>query len=147
VGAWQQDESLRIWDTRYQSKLGGWRAHDGHVRGVAYSRDGSVLYSAGDDGSVRAWNAQTHQLAATLVFHQAGLSSLRLSPDGTRLSATSFDGALIITTLPEGEPSRTIRFPHTGGLLAAEWTPDGRHVLTVNADGTAYLVRLEERGK
>jgi WD40 repeat protein len=96
---------------------------------------------------VRAWNAETHQLAATLVFHQAPLSALRLSPDGTRLAATSFDGALIITTLPEGEPTRTIRFPHCGGLFAAEWTPDGRHVLTVNADGTAYLVRLEERGK
>jgi WD40 repeat protein len=70
--------------------------------------------------------------------------SLACSPDGARLASTSSDGQLATLITGFLGPDRSLTLGHP--TFVAErvlYTPDGRHVVTVNSNGTVYIVRLQ----
>src|SRR5262249_58932922 len=53
------------------------------VRGVAFSRDGTLLASADGDGTVRLWNTATARpVGAPLQIGSSGVSAVAFSPGG-----------------------------------------------------------------
>jgi WD40 repeat protein len=68
------------------------------VSQVAFSRDGKLLASADNDGTVRLWNPATGQpvgppLPADLGPHD-GVYGVAFSPDGKLLATAGIDGAV-----------------------------------------------------
>ena len=68
------------------------RGHAGAVAHLALSRDGRVLYSAGDDATVRAWDTAGGGCAFVMVGHRGGVLQLRLSEDDAALFTSAADG-------------------------------------------------------
>jgi WD40 repeat protein len=58
---------------------------------VAYSPDGKRLASAGDDYTVKVWDAQTGQELHTLKGHTDLVNSVAYSRDGKRIASASDD--------------------------------------------------------
>jgi len=56
---------------------------------VAYSPDGQLLASGGNDKKVKLWNANTGELLKTLEGHVAGIGKMKFSPDGRLLASNS----------------------------------------------------------
>jgi WD40 repeat protein len=85
---------VTVWDVNTWEKIGSWRAHESEANSVAFSRDGRILATSGNDGAVRLWDIATQRQLAE-VRHQAKAGQLAFSPDGATLATTWSEAQLI----------------------------------------------------
>ena len=64
------------------------------VMSVAFSRDGEMLASGGEDGTVKLWDVRTKQELSTLKGHAATVIEPAFCPDGRTLASVSYDGTV-----------------------------------------------------
>jgi WD40 repeat protein len=64
------------------------------VRGLAFSPDGKLLASGGDDWTVRLWRPATGEEVATLRGHTGRVSGVAFSANGAALVSASLDGTV-----------------------------------------------------
>jgi WD40 repeat protein len=67
------------------------RGHQGWVKSIAWSPDGSKLATASADHTAKVWEAGTGRELLTLRGHQDEVLSIAWSPDGSKLATTSDD--------------------------------------------------------
>ena len=60
-------------------------SHTATITRACFAPDGSMVATAGNDGSLRLWAAQTGALAYVLAPHTNQISALAFSPDATFL--------------------------------------------------------------
>jgi WD40 repeat protein len=66
----------------------------GIVQSLAFSSDGTMLASGGNDGSIRLWQVPSGQLKTTLLGHKRTITSLAFLPKDNLLSSASLDGTI-----------------------------------------------------
>jgi WD40 repeat protein len=113
---------------------------------AAWSADGSKL--ATSNGSlIQLWNAADGELLASLRGHTGSVSSLSWSPDGSRLvSSSAFlnvgasdmfitgDRTVRIWDVENQQELYQMLVPPGGLVTSALWSPDGKYLLTTDAD-------------
>jgi WD40 repeat protein len=111
------------------------RGHIREVMGVDWSPDGTRLVSGGWDGTVRTWDAVTHQALLVLSAHAGIVPEVHWSPDGTRIVSSGSDGVAHIWDANTGACLMTI--DHPGPM---DWSPDGTQLAYGGEDGTLHFV-------
>lgn len=107
-----------------------------------------VDFRAADKQEWLLWDVETGRHTATLdppkrFDRQQGTSALTISPDGQRLAVAGFTGQVLLWDLTDRRLIRTLTLgPPLGTISQVLFSPTGRHLLTVNGNGTVYLVRL-----
>jgi WD40 repeat protein len=114
----------------------------GMLRAVAWSPDGGMLATAGnDDGSVRIWEKANLNQIALLQGHETAVISVSWSPDGKILA--SFDKSKKVTLWNSGAWTQISSFfVHDGTDLFnrhIQWAPDGSHLGINSMAGVQFL--------
>ncbi|WP_433203718.1 Hsp70 family protein [Dactylosporangium sp. CS-047395] len=115
------------------------RGHRGAVLGVAFT--GTLLASAGADGTVRLWDG-----AAGLVLagHTEPVTSVTFDPAGTLLASAGLDSTIRLWDAAIGAHLHTLD-GHDGAVHALAFTPDGGILTSAGADGAVRLWNLAVR--
>lgn len=100
---------MRLWEATNGNLLATLRGHASEILGVALSRDGRLLASAGFDGTPRLWEVPGGRLLAALEGHSGAVWSVSLNGDGGLLASGGFDGTARIWETSSGAHLRTLR--------------------------------------
>jgi WD40 repeat protein len=109
------------------------------VHTAAFSRDGRLIITTPEDGTVRLWHTEPAVEEMTVLRgHLADLRNAAFSPDEQRVVTASRDGTARLWDASTGAQLVVLR-GHTWPLIHAGFSPDGSRVLTEAFDGTPRL--------
>lgn len=105
VAAAGVDKSIRVWEV---SPSGGKIvhsvfAHEGPVTRLAYSADGTTLYSLSEDRTVKAWDAAKLVERKVYPKQAEAILSLAVRPDHKQLALGRYDGSLTLVDEASGK--------------------------------------------
>lgn len=105
------------------------------VLSVAFSSDGTLLASAGDDQLVRLWEVGTGQCSHLLEGHNDCVWSVAFSPDSTLLASGGDDKLVRIWEIGTGRCLLNLE-GHTNRIWSVIFSPDGTKLASSSDDGT-----------
>jgi WD40 repeat protein len=111
---------------------------EGVVWAVVFSKDGSTIGTASQDGIARLWDAKTGDLILRYEGHEAAVNYLAFSPGGDRVLTGSDDGTAQVWSASDGKTLMTLH-GHPEGVQAVGWSPDGKVLATGGYDGVIRL--------
>ncbi|HEX5273301.1 MAG TPA: hypothetical protein VFW33_22545, partial [Gemmataceae bacterium] len=118
-------------EVRYPALAGASYSH------AAFSPDGRLLAVSSPGAAGRLVSTATGKEVRALP--PGGPVAFR--PDGKGLAVPN-SGAVDLWDLAAGKVTQSIRVGPPGGLLVPAFSPDGRHLVTLNGNGTVYVLRL-----
>ncbi|TFK40374.1 WD40-repeat-containing domain protein [Crucibulum laeve] len=135
-----EDDLGYIWDITDGEVIVKLTGHTDSVISTVWSADGEMIATGGMDGKIRIWrrvgkeNYRTWEFLTELQGPDE-VMFLRWHPKGNVLLAGSNDSTLWLWQLPSGNTMQVFA-GHTGAVNCGEFTPDGKRIISADADGT-----------
>jgi WD40 repeat protein len=126
--------AVQVWDAQSGAELLYLVGHRILVHGVAYSRDGTRLASASEDGTVKVWDARTGGELLAFQVPTGPIFRLAFSADGTHLVTAGNDESVHVWDVQTGREVVPLA-QHTGQVGAWAFSPDGTRVAAARWDG------------
>ena len=125
-------------------------AHNGTISSVAFSRDGTRIFTVGSDGALRVWGASdlTVPLQERLHAHSGAISSVAVSANGRiatvggdRLEEAGGDRALRVWDAASDLSSFLVEKldAHSGDILSVAFSPHDARLATVGCDSAVRV--------
>ncbi|MEQ9398660.1 MAG: hypothetical protein RJQ04_05780 [Longimicrobiales bacterium] len=118
-------DEARLWDAATGAELARF-AHDGQVRAVAFTPDGSRVVTGGFDRKIRVWEPATGRLIREFAS-DLPVMALSVSPDGRMVAVGEYQSA-VVRSLDTGEVRGSFR--HGREVQAVAFSPRGGSVVS-----------------
>lgn len=152
------DFTVRVWDAWTGQALSQPMLHPDSVGLAHFSPDGLAIVTICADAAARLWDARTGEPLTPPLQHGDRVLDAQFSPDGRWIVTASADGTARVWETRTGQPAGrplphrpdpaanpepaeiAVEFgenaePEPSDVQMARFSPDGRHVATVCADG------------
>src|SRR5205823_8248051 len=100
---------------------------------IALTPDKKTVITADEDGELKIWDIEKRESLNTIQAHKTGLQSVVVSPDGSRFATTDKDGQVRVWETKTGNQLREWELKMA--VRGFVFTPDGKHLVTANANG------------
>jgi WD40 repeat protein len=117
-----RENAVTVWNfSRGRPLPPGLYGHTQSVSSVAFRRDGKVLASGSEDGDIRLWDVETHELLGTLSAQQKAIKNVAFSRQKGLLASVGEDDSIVFWEGDfEGWSQRACRIANRN-LTPKEW--------------------------
>jgi WD40 repeat protein len=119
--------TITVWDVATGKERVTFAGHRDRVYSLAFSPDGKLLATGGDDGKVILWDWKTGKRLALFEGHKEPVHTVAFSPDGKSLASGSWRDAVCLWDVANGEQRWVHRIKGPGGSYLA-FSPDGQRL-------------------
>lgn len=131
----QRDFAAIVWDLSSVAQQAVLSGHEGLIRALAFSPDGSQVASGADDGMLRFWDAISGAARASVTIG-APIVALDYSPDGRLVAVATARTAENLLLLDAKTGAQVASYPlPTPGVTALDFSPDSRLLAVGAAQG------------
>lgn len=134
-----KEARVRLLDWPSGTLAAEWPTGQREVNGACFSADGTVLWTAGDDGTVCQWDRATHERKYAIDAHTPNLAyELVYDAPRQRLVSCGREGTIRVWDAATGAPLGTLE-GHADTVETIQLHPDGRRLVSISADQTVRL--------
>ena len=136
--------TIKLWDLQNDT-VTTLRGHTDTVNAVAFSPNGELLATGGDDWTFRLWNVSRGQNIATLEHNvdrtRWQVKDIAFSPDGQRLATAGRHVKLWEVT----NQTEIATLQHNGYVWALAFSPNGQLLAAGDGEGTVKIWDVQQR--
>jgi WD40 repeat protein/mono/diheme cytochrome c family protein len=134
-----KDGSVRLWDVATARELQRLDGHEDLVTAVAFAPDGRRALSAGFDDKIILWDLDKGKAIPEFKFDGAAkyVNAVAFAPDGERALICA-ENKVFLLDAKTGKVLHTLT-GHTGSVVCAVFSADGKQVLSGSDDRTLRL--------
>lgn len=132
-----REKEARLWDARTGRLIRLLGFNQNSVRTAAFIPKGPRIALVCDE-TIRVIDSTDGKELLNLKGHVAGINSVAVSSDGSRIVSAGWDNVAILWNAATGE--RLLTFEgHRFGVLSAAFSADGSRIVTSSRDGTVKV--------
>lgn len=136
------DARIIIWDAstgEYLKEM----SHGDSVWTLDFSQDGTKLLSASSHQSIIIWDVASGQPWKRFVGHKEGINSARYSRDNRKIVSAGVDRTIRVWNAEDQQAVAPIFEFHSGEVRWADFSPDGKRVVSGGNDSLAFIFPVE----
>jgi len=113
------------------------KGHPGSALGLAFSADGTRLYSCGFEGTLRVWDPASGKELSVLTGHDGFVRRVLCTPDDRFIVSGGYDNTLRFWNRETLKEERQVVLTRHNGLGAVTISPDGKWLITSSRSSVA----------
>jgi Prp8 binding protein len=151
VATGSDDCTAKLWDPRMKRETATLTT-DYQVLSVAFSDDGSQLFTGGIENTIKCWDIRKGAVSYALAGHRNTVTGLSISPDGNFLLSNAMDHTLRVWDVRAYCSGARQTGVYQGAshdfqqhLLRCSWSPDGEMIAAGSSDAFVNIWDVQSK--